>query len=213
MLRADDAAKPSAVSREHRIVESPSGLVSIVGGKLTTYRVMAAEVVDHVARRLRQLDGRPIPSRAATDREPLPGGAARDLTVVARDLEREGTSRDVAQHLVRCYGSEAPAVARLAQSHVDLKRPIVPGHPALRAELLHAIRREMAVTLADLLVRRTHVFYETPGHAVAEAPELVDLAARELNWDAARKATELAEYLKEVERSIAFLKETEGDGE
>jgi glycerol-3-phosphate dehydrogenase len=213
LLRADDAAKPSAVSREHRIVESPSGLVSIVGGKLTTYRVMAAEVVDHVARRLRQLDGRPIPSRAATDREPLPGGAARDLTVVARDLEREGTSRDVAQHLVRCYGSEAPAVARLAQSHVDLKRPIVPGHPALRAELLHAIRREMAVTLADLLVRRTHVFYETPGHAVAEAPELVDLAARELNWDAARKATELAEYLKEVERSIAFLKETEGDGE
>ncbi len=207
LLRADDSASPSAVSREHRIVDSPSGLISIVGGKLTTYRVMAAEVVDHVARRLHELDGRPLPSRAPTDRESLPGGAAHDLAVLARDIEREGFTSEVAEHLVRCYGSEAPAVARLARSDIALKRPIVPGHPALRAELLHAIRREMAVTLGDLLVRRTHVFYETSGHAVAEAPELVELAARELNWDAARKAVELTAYLKEVERSIAFLSE------
>ncbi|MBI2615963.1 MAG: glycerol-3-phosphate dehydrogenase/oxidase, partial [Gemmatimonadetes bacterium] len=68
------------------------------------------------------------------------------------------------------------------------------------------------VTLVDLLVRRTHVFYETPGHTVAEAPELVELAARELNWDAARKAVELTAYLKEVERSIAFLSELAAPG-
>lgn len=207
LLRHDGPIDPSAVTREHRIVDSPSGLISIVGGKLTTYRVMAEQVVDHVAQRLHELDGRPLPRRAATDREPLPGGAARDLAILARDIELEGFTKGVAQHLVRCYGSEAPAVARLARSEAALKRPIVPGHPALRAELLHAIRREMAVTLNDLLVRRTHVFYETPGHGVAEAPELVDLAARELNWDAARQAMELTAYLKEVERSIAFLPE------
>jgi len=205
LLRADDSASPSAVSREHRIVDSPSGLVSIVGGKLTTYRLMAAQVVDHVARRLHELDGRALPGRARTDLEPLPGGAAHDLAVLARDIERDGFSTEAAQHLVRTYGSEAPAVARLARSDVALRRPIVPGHPALRAELLHAIRREMAVTLSDLLIRRTHVFYETAGHAVAEAPELLELAAGELGWDAARKAVELTEYLKEVERSIAFL--------
>jgi len=188
-------------------VDSPSGLISIVGGKLTTYRVMAGQVVDHVARRLHELDGRPLPGRAPTDQEQLPGGAAHDLTLLARDIEREGFTSEVAEHLVRSYGSEAPAVARLARSDIALRRPIVPGHPALRAELLHAIRREMAVTLSDLLVRRTHVFYETPGHAVAEAPELVELAARELNWDAARKAVELTAYLKDVEQSIAFLSE------
>jgi glycerol-3-phosphate dehydrogenase len=207
LLRADDSASPSAVSREHRIVDSPSGLISIVGGKLTTYRVMAAQVVDHVARRLQRLDGRPLSARASTDKEPLPGGAAHDLAFLGQDIEREGFTGEVAGHLVRQYGSEAPAVARLAKSDAALRRPIVPGHPALRAELVHAIRREMAVTLSDLLVRRTHVFYETPGHAVAEAPELVELAAQELHWDAARKATELTAYLKEVERSIAFLSE------
>jgi glycerol-3-phosphate dehydrogenase len=212
LLRTDAAASPSAVSREHRIVDSPSGLISIVGGKLTTYRVMAAQVVDHVWRRLQSLDGRPPSPRARTDKEPLPGGVAHDLAVLARELEREGFAAEVAQHLVRQYGSEAPAVGRLARSDLELRRPIVPGHPALRAELVHAARREMAVTLSDLLVRRTHVFYETPGHGVAEAPELVELAARELGWDAARKATELAEYLKDVERSLAFLSElTEPD--
>ena len=212
LLRGDEHS--SNLSREHSVSVAPNGSVTVVGGKLTTYRAMAAQVVDHVARRLHHLDGRPVPGRAPTGRGPLPGGAARDLTVLARDIEREGFSRDVAEHLVRCYGSEAPAVVRLAQSDLALKRPIVPGHPALRAELLHGIRREMAVTLADLLMRRTHVFYETPGHAVAEALELVELAGRELGWDAARKATELTAYLKEVERSIAFLAELErADGE
>ena len=207
LLRADHAASPSAVSREHRVVDSPSGLISIVGGKLTTYRVMAAQVVDHVARRLQRLDGRPLSPRASTHKEPLPGGAAHDLAILAQEIEREGFTGEVAEHLVRRYGSEAPAVARLARSDVALRRPIVPGHPALRAEMVHAIRREMAVTLSDLLVRRTHVFYETPGHAVAEAPELVELAAEELGWDAARKAVELTAYLRDVEQSLAFLAE------
>lgn len=207
LLRASDTDSPSAVSREHRIVDSASGLVSIVGGKLTTYRAMAAQVVDHVARRLHRLDGRPMARRAATHLEPLPGGAARDVAGVATEIEREGFARGLAEHLVRLFGSEAPAIVRLAQADPALKRPIVPGHPAIRAELVHAIRREMAVTLSDLLVRRTHVFYETQGHAVAEAADLVELAAAHLHWDPQRQATELTAYLQEVERSIAFRAE------
>jgi glycerol-3-phosphate dehydrogenase len=207
LLRPDDARSPGTTSREHRIVQSPSGLISIVGGKLTTYRAMAAQVVDRVARQLREVDGRPVPPRARTDREPLPGGAARDLSIVTRDIEREGFSRAVAEQLTRLFGSEAPAVARLAQADPALKRPVVEGHPAPRAALTHAIRREMAVTLCDLLIRRTHVFYETPGHALSEAPDLVELAGRELGWDPARQAAELAAYRREVERAIAFRTE------
>jgi glycerol-3-phosphate dehydrogenase len=207
LLRPEDARSPGATSREHRIVESPSGLISIVGGKLTTYRAMAAQVVDRVAQRLRDLDGRPVARRAATHREPLPGGAARDLSVVTRDIEREGFSRTVAEHLTRLFGSEAPAVARLAQSDPALKRPVVEDHPALRAELIHAVRREMAVTLCDLLIRRTHLFYEVPGHALAEAPEVVELVGQELGWDTARQATELTAYVQEVQRAMAFRAE------
>lgn len=209
LLRSDSQA-PSAVSREHRIVESPSGLISVVGGKLTTYRLMAAQTVDRVVRRLHQLDGRPLPPRAPTHREPLPGGRSRDLEVIQRQLEREGLPASTAGHLVRSFGDEAPAVARLALSDRVLRQPVVAGHPALRAELVHAIQREMALTLTDLLMRRTHVFYEVRGQAVAEAAELVDLVAGYLGWDAQRKARELTAYLREVERSIAFQAELSG---
>jgi glycerol-3-phosphate dehydrogenase len=206
-VRQDAAKTPGSVSREHRIVENAAGLISIVGGKLTTYRLMAAQVVDHVVRRLRQLDGRPTPLRAETDREPLPGGAVQDLAVVTEGIEREGFSQLVAEHLVQLFGSEAPAVVRLAQSDPALKRPIVPGHPAMRAEIVHAIQREMALTLSDLLIRRTHIAYEVRGHGVAQAADIVDLAARHLDWSAARQAMELTAYLKDVERIMAFQAE------
>ncbi len=200
---AGDGAAGDA-SREHAILESPSGLISIVGGKLTTYREMAAELVDVVCDRLHALDGRPVPAAAATDREPLPGGEVRDLNVLIEDVEAEGYPRATAQHLVHHYGSEVPAVLRLAHESPPLREPIAKGHPALRAELVHAIRREMAITLGDLLIRRTHVFYEVRGHAMAEAAELVDLAAEEMGWDARRKAAELSSYLHLVGRNEAF---------
>ncbi len=79
LLRPPRHLAPSAASREHRVIESRSGLWTIAGGKLTTYRVMARDVVDRVAARLRELDGRPRASRAPTERLPLPGGETADL--------------------------------------------------------------------------------------------------------------------------------------
>jgi glycerol-3-phosphate dehydrogenase len=204
LLAAPDAAGPSQMSREHRVLEDPGGLISVVGGKLTTYRSMAAETVDLVARRLTILDGRPAPPRAPTHREPLPGGEVRDLDVLIQGLVREGVLSPVAERLVRTYGSEASAVVRLGQGEPELGRPIAQGHPSIRAELVHAIRREMAMTLSDLLIRRTQVYYEAERHAVAEAPALVDLAAHELGWSPSRQATELTSYLDAVERGLAF---------
>lgn len=204
LLAAPDASDPGRVSREHRVLVGAGGLVSVVGGKLTTYRSMAAETVDLVARRLHALDGRPTPPRPPTDREPLPGGEVRDLELLIGELEREGTARRVAERLVRTYGAEAAAVARVARAEPALGRPIAEGHPSVRAELLHATRREMAMTLCDLLIRRTQVFYEADRHGLPEAPALVELAAEELGWSAQRKATELAEYLAMVDRSLGF---------
>jgi glycerol-3-phosphate dehydrogenase len=209
LLAPDDPKDPSSVSREHRILESPSGLISIIGGKLTTFRVMAAETVDLVSQRLHEADGRPVVAAPGTDEEPLPGGESHDLEVIAQEAEREGVTRDTAEHMVRAYGAETPALVRLAQAHPALAEPIAPGHPALLAELVHAMRREMAITLADLLIRRTHLFYEAADHAIGQLPRVVDLAAFEMGWDEDRKAAELAAYVSEVELSMAFRTELE----
>jgi glycerol-3-phosphate dehydrogenase len=203
LLRPVDFRSPGAVSRQHQLVED-RGLISVVGGKLTTYRSMAAEVVDRAAAVLRALDGRPLPPRARTDREPLPGGETRNLELLTAELENEGLPRATAEYLVRLYGAEAPAVARLARSTPALARPVVPGHPALRAQLVHAIRREMALTLSDLLLRRTHIFFEVPGQALSHAPGLAELVGAELGWDAVRTASELAAYAAEAARHNAF---------
>jgi len=203
LARPPDTRGAGAVSREHVITER-AGMISVVGGKLTTYRRMAADVVDRVSRALHELDGRPEPPRAATDREPLPGGETAELDAIGLEMEREGLASPVAQHLVRRYGTEAPAVARLAASDPLLARPIAPGGVRLRAELVHAGEREMALTLCDLLVRRTHAFYEIPGHAVDQADELAALVAPRMGWDAARTAAEAEAYRAHVAHEEAF---------
>jgi glycerol-3-phosphate dehydrogenase len=204
LVRQEGTDDPRGVPREHRLFEGPTGLISIVGGKLTTYRAMAAEVVDRVARRLHQLDGRPVPAAAATHREPLPGGESHDLDVLIESTIEDGFDQVVARHLVHTYGSEAPAVTRLAQSDPRLAEPVVVDHPTLWAELLHAMRREMAITLGDLFIRRTHLFYAAPEQTLAVAPAVADLAMDEMGWDETRRAAELAAYEDEVARSVAF---------
>jgi glycerol-3-phosphate dehydrogenase len=209
LVRQTDAEDPTAVSREHTIVESEEGLISIVGGKLTTYRSMAAEVVDVVVDRLRDHDARPTPPRAPTDREPLPGGESRDLDVLIDATVAEGMEKPLATHLVHTYGSETPAVVRLAQEEPRWARPVVDEHPTLWAELVYAMRREMAITLSDLLIRRTHLFYVAPEKVLELAPSIASFAAEEMEWDEARLSAEVAAYEDDVERSLAFRRDLE----
>lgn len=204
LLRPADSRDPSSVSREHRIEAGPDGLISVLGGKLTTYRAMAEQVVDQVQSHLHELDGRPGPTRCRTAEESLPGGAVQDRDLLQQEAEREGANPELAARLARLYGTEATAIARLARAEPALAQPLVPGYSAIKAELSYAARREMGVTLCDLLIRRLHLFYEVVGHAAAEAASLVDLAGAELGWDAGRKAAELAAYLEEVSRGATF---------
>lgn len=199
-LLADGGESTSAVPREHRVVESPSGLITIAGGKLTTYRSMAAELVDAVAQRLRHLDGRRVPRRAATDREPLPGGDVADLSQLADEMVKEGLAPPVADHLVATYGAEATAVANLATREPDLAERLLDGRPPLRAEVVYQARREMAMTVSDVLVRRTHLFHRHPTQAAEAAPLVARLLGRELGWNAEGEAASVAQYLAEVQR-------------
>jgi len=207
LLAPDRSRSAGAVSREHRIVESASGLISIAGGKLTTYRVMGRDVMDRVATRLRKLDGR-RPARApATDELPLPGGETADLDVLVSSAVARGIGESTAQHLVASYGTESAAVLNLVDRQRGLGKPILEGRPEIRAEVVHAVQREMAMRLADVLIRRTHLFHQTRGQAVTATTVVADLMAPLLGWDTARRAEEIELYLKEVEASRRFLKE------
>lgn len=207
LLSPDRNLAPSEVSREHRITESPSGLFTIAGGKLTTYRVMSRDMVDRVAGRLHRLDGRPPAPRPPTDRLPLPGGEAANLEVVVQQCRAHGLPEAHARHLVAHYGSEAMAVVNLLAQDPTLGRPIVAHRPVLWAEVVHAARRELAVRLSDVLVRRTHLFYEEAGQAISAAPTVAERLGQELGWDAAQQAAELAAYLDLVKRARACLSE------
>jgi len=207
LLWPDGNLAPSQVSREHRIVESASGLLTIAGGKLTTHRVMAQQLVDHVAVRLRALDGRPRAPRPPTHRLPLPGGETADLEGLIKAAVQRGASDGTARHLVGTYGSEAAAVLNLVDKERALGGRIVAGRPELWAEVIHAVEREMAVRLSDVLVRRLHLFYKTRDQAVPASSAVADRLAAVLGWDKARRAEELAAYLQLVKRSRAFAKE------
>jgi glycerol-3-phosphate dehydrogenase len=199
LLKDGGGGSTAEVPREHRIVESASGLLTIAGGKLTTYRSMAAELVDAVAAKLRALDGRRVP-KAPTQREPLPGGEVADLELLVRELGKERVPEPVARHLVDTYGAESAAVANLAAREPALGRPLLDGWPVLQAEVVYQARREMALTVADVLIRRTHLFHRDPSQGTGAAPVVAGLLARELGWDAGREAESLAAYLDEVKR-------------
>jgi glycerol-3-phosphate dehydrogenase len=131
LAAADESSATADLSRRHAIVEdSESGALAIVGGKLTTYRRMAQDVVD-------RLTGRPC----RTHRLPLVGAPQRTVPAPER--------------LVRRYGAEAPAVAALADGQAELLEPVAPGVPVCAAELLWAARHELALTTDDLVDRRT----------------------------------------------------------
>ncbi|MFC9157962.1 glycerol-3-phosphate dehydrogenase/oxidase [Streptomyces bauhiniae] len=145
---APGSVRTSDISRRHAVLTSADGVVTVVGGKLTTYRRMAQDAVDACG-----LTSAPSPTATL----PLVGAAAperlRDLPAPAR--------------LVRRYGTEAPAVLALAERDPALAEPVLPGHPVTRAELLWAARHEGALDPSDLLDRRTRIGLVPADHAEA----------------------------------------------
>ncbi|MFB7028081.1 MULTISPECIES: glycerol-3-phosphate dehydrogenase/oxidase [unclassified Streptomyces] len=150
----DAGGRTADISRRHAVLTSPDGVVTVVGGKLTTYRRMAQDALD-----------------AAVAARGLTAGPCRTASVplvgAARPQALAGL--DVPARLVRRYGTEATAVHALGLREPDLARPVVPGHPVTRAELLWAVRHEGALDASDLLDRRTRIGLVTEDRAVAVA--------------------------------------------
>jgi glycerol-3-phosphate dehydrogenase len=168
--------------------DGSDGAVSVIGVKYTTARGVAAEGVEAVMRRL----GRRIACRTA--QSPLPGGDVADVEAAADALMREeagAIDADVARQLVGTYGTEARDVLALAAADPTLAGRVTPGVPVIRAQVLHAVRHEMATTLTDVVVRRTPLGSAGhPGRDVADACAAV--MAQELTWGEARVEREEA---------------------
>jgi glycerol-3-phosphate dehydrogenase len=194
----DGACSPSAVSREELVLESRSSVLTVAGGKLTTHREIAEKVVERAMKKLGRSPG-PCPTLTM----PLPGarppGAGAEQGAAALSaLAPEAQAIVCARH-----GSRAGMVAMLVGERPELAKPLVPGCPAIGAEVIHAARREMATSLADFMVRRTALIWRAPLEAEAAAPLAAELMGRELGWDHARIAREAAEFAADLRRRRA----------
>ncbi|MET0275362.1 MAG: glycerol-3-phosphate dehydrogenase/oxidase [Acidimicrobiia bacterium] len=191
LLRAPGRPRTTDLSRRHSVRTSTSGVVTVTGGKLTTYRRMAADAVDAAAHRL---PGRVGPS--CTKRLRLAGSEGIDPPRAV--LPTPGSSpstRSVDEHLRGRYGADAAAVKSLARSIPDGGEPLVPGLPYLRAEAVYAVREEMALTLDDVLARRTRARILDHSATVAAAPAVGALLASELGWDSSTTDQEVARFV------------------
>jgi glycerol-3-phosphate dehydrogenase len=198
-------ADPSDVSREEAIFVSGSGLVSIAGGKLTTYRLIAAKVVDRVAERLgRTAAGGPIGPSQTADR-PLPGGTSAPERLAAEALARDGhgLGGPVVGHLAARYGERLAEVLGLVGRNRALGAPMLAGLPDPRAEVVEAVEHELALTLEDVLRRRTQVALFDAAGAERAAVDVAALMAPILGWDAEGAQTAAAEYVAAVREDRA----------
>jgi glycerol-3-phosphate dehydrogenase len=190
-----DARNTGSASREHAIVRAANGLVNVTGGKLTTYRAMAVDVVD---RATGHAAGRDVTRRSRT--EPLPGGDMISLDHTVHDALVVVHDAAVAERLAQAYGSRWRNVWSYAQREAALRERLVEALPYLYAEVAHAVEREAACTLSDVLMRRTHVAFETRDHGMAAATRIAPLVGTLLGWTAEQRAAAITAYAADVAR-------------
>jgi glycerol-3-phosphate dehydrogenase len=196
LLAANPNAPTSLISREHRIVRGPGGVITIVGGKLTTWRAMAAELVDDVENVLgHEHHGR---GKALSRTEPLPGGDAAVPDAFRGEGIDLGLPAGTVDHLLMLFGSEAPAIYALCRERPSLREPVHPRHPAIGAAVLHSVRREFAHRLDDVLVRRLHLTTETADRGEAAVESVASLMAAELGWTASFTTEEIGRVRTEL---------------
>jgi glycerol-3-phosphate dehydrogenase len=198
-LIRSDAATAYKTSREHEIYRDPRGLTTIAGGKLTTYRAMAEELVDEVLADLRanarRNGGSVIRARRCTTAKVPIDARARDARLAASD--------DLAKVLWHSHGGLADTVRARMQSHPEEARTIVPELPYRVAQVAVATLHEDAWGLEDLFVRRLQVFYRSADQGLAAAEPMARLMAQLLGRDEAWVAAEVAHYRAYVAAQLA----------
>lgn len=205
-LLAGEDEETSQLSREHAVARSQPGLVSIAGGKYTTYRVMAADAVDAARPDL----GESVPD-SVTEEIPLLGaeGYPALLNQVDRLARRHHLPTWRVTHLLERYGALLPEVMELAAGDPSLLEPLTGAEEYLRVEVAYAATHEAALHLDDVITRRTRISIESPSRGVDSARAAAEIVAPVLGWGEEQTEREIAAYAARVAAEVESQKELE----
>ena len=191
LLKSKASVHTGKLSRDHEVeVDAVSGLISVLGGKWTTYRAMAEDGIDRVQQ---ALGVEPVECRTLDF--PLSGAEGFWQDYWRQLAEKYDLSSRSARHLAQKFGTNAPKVLELAEAEPQLLQPLSPGGAAIRAEVVYAIREEMAQTIEDILARRLGVQLHGWKEAAEAAPAVAQLLACEFAWSEDRTRQAVAAYL------------------
>ncbi|MPY83785.1 MAG: FAD-dependent oxidoreductase [Actinophytocola sp.] len=207
-LVSGGSSDTAQLSREHAVAEPVPGLFVIAGGKYTTYRVMAADVVNAAVRGL----GRAV-APSVTDRLPLLGAAGYHELFEDRDslAQRHGLPVSTVEHLLGRYGAMATDLFGLIERDPELSEPIPGAEDYLKAEAVYAVSHEGALHLDDVLTRRTRISIEAEDRGLTAAPEIARLIAAHLGWEASQERREVDRYRERVHAERAAQEAVDDD--
>jgi glycerol-3-phosphate dehydrogenase len=178
--------------------DAATGLISILGGKWTTHRLMGEETIDKAQEYLGVAHS---PTR--TMEHPLEGSAGYHWDYSQTLANNFKISASTAHHLAHKYGTRAPAVLELVKSDPSLALPLVQGEAPIRAQVVYAARNEMALTVEDVLARRTGLQLYGWRLAIQAAPDVAALLRHELDWSSDQEAAAVEQYVAKVNHMLA----------
>jgi len=174
-------------------VDATSGLISIMGGKWTTHRAMGEDTISRVQEALGA-----TPTESLTRNHVLYGGEGFTDDYREKLAHQHGLSEATARHLTAKFGTAAEKVLSVARENPALLKPLIPSFPAMGAEVVYAIRNEMAATIEDVLARRVGMQLHSWRDAIEAAPAVGSLMAAELKWDDAQEGEAVEQYVGKI---------------
>jgi len=200
LVAAKDVSNTAKLIRDDEVeVDHASGLISILGGKWTTYRLMAQQTIDQVEQSLsRPVSPSPTPHHLLAGAEGYHPGYSQQL--ISR---HPFLSVATAEHLAHKYGTLAPAVLQLVFADDSLGMPLVPGASPIRAQVVYSVRHEMARTIEDVLARRIGLELFDWRLAAQAAPAVAELLAKELDWTPGEESAAVEQYIGRVHHLLA----------
>jgi glycerol-3-phosphate dehydrogenase len=206
-----EAGNPSAVSRDYEIAMDDQGLVTIAGGKLTTYRSMAETLLNEILTRFADRFEHPF-SECQTAKVSLFGGDIADFKkYTAGEMkglgQRWGLSPPIIERLLHHYGTEYLKILSLGLSNRKFLEPLAFGSTVLQGEVIYAVEDEMAMTLEDFMERRTDMMHFDSARGLEVVEAVAQLMGRRLRWDGAETKRQLAAYRNAVEKMMAWRRD------
>lgn len=200
LIRNPKAHSTQELVRNHIVMVSPAGLLTIAGGKWTTYRRMAADTIDAA---IAEFGLKPKLALSPTERIPLIGSHGWEEHMYIKLIQQFGIETEVATHLAKSYGDRSFIVAAMSDATGNrwplFGKKLVPWYPYLESEVVYAVRFEYAQTAVDVLARRTRLAHQSCRAAQDALPRVVELMAAELGWSPTERdrQTQVAlQYLK-----------------